>query len=120
MFDWLNLKTPEAMKTIVEKVDISITTKNNALPTKPVAGRFRIAPSCDVASFIEEDATIIFGESKRKRIMQGKHCAVYWNPEKGRYRISISIDPTQAGAFVLAECDYEDCVTCIKRKEASR
>ena len=108
------------MKTFIEKVDISITTKKNSLPTKPVAGRFKIAPSHGIASFIEEDATIIFGESKSKRIMQGKHCAVYWDSKKERYRISISIDPTQSGAFVLAECDYEDCVTCIKRKEATR
>ena len=108
------------MKTFIEKVDISITTKKNSLPTKPVAGRFKIAPSHGIASFSEDDATIIYGESKSKRIMQGKHCAVYWNPEKEKYRISISIDPTQSGAFVLAECDYEDCVTCIKRKEATR
>ena len=80
------------MKTFIEKVDISITTKKNSLPTKPVAGRFKIAPSCDIASFIEEDATIIFGESKSKRIMQGKHCAVYWDSKRERYRISISID----------------------------
>lgn len=109
------------MKTIIEKVDISITTHRNALPIKkPVAGHFRISEDCTVASFHEEDATIIFGESKSKRIMHGKHCAVYWNPEKEKYRISISIDPTQSGAFVLAECDYEDCVKCIKRKEATR
>lgn len=109
------------MKSIIEKVDISITTKRNALPIeKPVAGRFRISEDCTAASFHEEDATIIFGEPKSKRIMQGKHCAVYWNPEKGKYRISISIDPNQSGAFILAECDYEDCVTCIRKKEALR
>ena len=109
------------METIVEGVDISITTIKNALPQeKPVVGKFLISEDCTAAVFKEEDATVIFGESKSKRIMQGKHCAVYWNPEKERYRISISIDPTQSGAFVLAECDYEDCVTCIKRREASR
>ena len=45
------------MKTLVEKVDISITTIKNTLPQeKPVAGKFRISENCETASFVEEDA----------------------------------------------------------------
>ncbi len=43
------------MKTLVEKVDISITTIKNTLPQeKPVAGKFRISENCETASFVEE------------------------------------------------------------------
>ena len=105
------------MKSMIEKVDISITTKRNALPIeKPVAGRFRISEDCTMASFHEEDATIIFGEKKSERVMRGKHCAVYWDAEKKRYRISIIVDPSRPGFNVFAECDYEDCIQFIRRR----
>ena len=105
------------MKSTIEKVDISITTKRNALPIeKPVAGRFRLSPDCTAASFQEEEnATIIFGKGKSKRIMQGQRCAVYWNSEKERFKICISVPPTRAGA-VVAECDFEDCMKAISRR----
>ena len=105
------------MQSIIEKVDISITTKRNALPIeKPVAGRFRISENCSEATFCEEDATIIYGEKKSERVMRGRHCAVYWNREKGKYRISITIDPRQPGFNFLAECDFDDCLNAIKRR----
>ncbi len=89
------------MKTLVEKVDISITTIKNALPQeKP------------------ENATVIVGESKSKRIMQGRRCAVYWNPEKERFKICISVPPTKAAA-VVAECDFEECMKVICRRMSS-
>ena len=105
------------MKTFVEKVDISITTIKNALPQeKPVAGKFQISDDCTVAVFKEEEnATVIIGESKSKRIMQGRRCAVYWNSEKERFKICISVPPTR-GAAVVAECDFEECMKAIIRR----
>ena len=59
------------MKTLVEKVDISITTIKNTLPQeKPVAGKFRISEDCETASFVEEDAVVIYGDPKSKRLMR--------------------------------------------------
>ena len=59
------------MKTLVEKCDIHITTIKNALPQeKPVAGKFQISEDCTVAMFKEEEnATVIIGKGKSKRIM---------------------------------------------------
>lgn len=105
------------MKTLVEKVDISITTIKNSLPQeKPVAGKFQISEDCTVAMFKEEEnATVIIGKGKSKRIMQGRRCAVYWNPEKERFKICISVPPTRAAA-VVAECDFEECMKAISRR----
>ena len=105
------------MKTLVEKVDISITTIKNALPQeKPVAGKFQLSEDCSAAVFKEEEnASVIYGESKSKRIMQGRRCAVYWNPEKERFKICISVPPTKAAA-VVAECDFEECMKVICRR----
>lgn len=105
------------MKSIIEKVDISITTIKNALPQeKPIAGRFQLSDDCSAAVFKEEEnATVIIGESKSKRIMQGRRCAVYWNSEKERFKICISVPPTKA-AVIAAECDFEDCLNYIKRR----
>lgn len=105
------------MKTLVEKCDIHITTIKNALPQeKPVAGKFQISDDCTVAVFKEEEnATVIIGESKSKRIMQGQRCAVYWNSEKERFKICISVPPTR-GAAVVAECDFEECMKAIMRR----
>lgn len=105
------------MKTLVEKVDISITTIKNALPQeKPVAGKFQLSEDCSAAVFKEEEnATVIIGESKSKRIMQGRRCAVYWNSEKERFKICISVPPTKAAA-VVAECDFEECMKTISRR----
>ena len=105
------------MKTLVEKVDISITTIKNALPQeKPVAGKFQLSEDCSAAVFKEEEnASVIYGESKSKRIMQGTRCAVYWNPEKERFKICISVPPTKAAAIV-AECDFEECMKTICRR----
>ena len=105
------------MKTFVEKCDIHITTIKNVLPQeKPVAGKFQLSDDCSVAVFKEEEnATVIIGESKSKRIMQGSRCAVYWNPVKERFRICISVSPVKS-AIIAAECDFEDCLNAIKRR----
>ena len=108
------------MKTIVEKCDIHITTIKNMLPQeKPVAGKFQLSDDCSAAVFKEEENAHVFvGESKSKRIMQGRRCAVYWNPEKERFKICISVPPTKA-AVIAAECDFEDCLNAIKRRMLS-
>ena len=105
------------MKKKKKKCDIHITTIKNALPQeKPVAGKFQISDDCSVAVFKEEEnATVIIGESKSKRIMQGQRCAVYWNSEKERFKICISVPPTRA-AVIAAECDFEDCLNTIRRR----
>ena len=108
------------MKALVEKCDIHITTIKNALPQeKPVAGKFQISDDCSVATFKEEEnAHIIIGPSKSKRIMQGRRCAVYWNTEKEQFKICISVPPTRA-AVIVAECDFEECLNAIKRRMLS-
>ena len=81
-----------------------------------MAGKFQISEDCTAAVFKEEkNATVIIGESKSKRIMQGQRCAVYWNSEKERFKICISVPPTRA-AVIAAECDFEDCLNTIRRR----
>lgn len=105
------------MRTMIEKVDISITTKKNALPTmKPVAGRFRLSKGLDTASFVEdEDATVIVGVRNGRRIRQGKDCSVYWNPVKEEFRMHLTIG-NDSRSIILAECNFEDCLNFIKRR----
>ena len=107
------------MKTLVEKCDIHITTIKNALPvSKPVAGKFQLSDDCSAAVFKEEEnATVIIGDRKSRRIMQGPRCAVYWNTEKERFKICISVLPTRA-ATIVAECDFEECMNAISRRIA--
>lgn len=105
------------MKTHLESVDLMVTTKKNSLPTsKPVAGRFRLSPEMDTASFVEEDAVVIIGEPKSKRVMHGRTCAVYWHPEKERYSIRIAINPKDPRAKLIAELDFETCIDFIRRR----
>lgn len=104
------------MKTKIENVDLSLTTKRSSLPTRnPVAGRFRLSPELDTASFVEEDCTIIFGDAKSKRIMQGKGCSVWWNPEKRTYKACITMT-TERASVNQAEWNFEDCLNFIKRR----
>lgn len=107
------------MKTFVEKCDIHITTIKNVLPqAKPVAGKFQLSDDCSAAMFKEEEnATVIIGDRKSRRIMQGPRCAVYWNTEKKRFKICISVPPTMSAATV-AECDFEECMKAISRRIA--
>lgn len=108
------------MKTTIEKVDISITTKKNSLPTsKAVAGRFRLYEENTKATFVEEEsATVIYGESKSRRVLQGKTCSVWWNPEKERYTIRITVAPSKKSSKLMAELDFETCISCIERRMA--
>lgn len=103
------------MRTLVEKVDISISTKKNALPTsKPVAGRFRMSPDLGNASFEEEDAVVIYGDPKSKRLMRGKGCSVWYNPEKKTYKICVQVNPDESPA--RPEWAFEECMNFIKRR----
>ncbi len=103
------------MRTLCKGVDISINTKKNALPTKsPVAGRFRIAPSCETASFVEEDAIVIYGDPKSKRLMRGNGCSVWYNPEKKTYKICVHVNPNESPA--RPEWAFEECMNFIKRR----
>ena len=103
------------MRTLCKGVDISINTKKNALPTKsPVAGRFRIAPSCETASFVEEDAIVIYGDPKSKRLMRGNGCSVWYNPEKNTYKICVHVNPEASPA--RPEWAFEECMNFIKRR----
>ena len=103
------------MKTLVEKVDISITTIKNALPQeKPVAGKFRISENCETASFVEEDAVVIYGDPKSKRLMRGKGCPVWYNPEKKTYKICVQVNPDESPA--RPEWAFEECMNFIKRR----
>lgn len=105
------------MKTLIEKVDISITTRKNALPTSaPVVGRFRISPEMDVASFVEdEEAKVIVGERNGRRIRRGKDCSVWWNPVTEEFRIHLTVR-CDTKSVLMSECNYEDCINFIKRK----
>lgn len=103
------------MKTLVEKVDISITTIKNALPQdKPVAGKFRISEDCETASFVEEEAVVIYGDPKSKRLMAGKGCSVWYNTEKKMYKICVQVNPNESPA--RPEWAFEDCLNFIKRR----
>jgi len=105
------------MKTTIEKVDISITTKRNALPvSRPVAGKFRLGATLEKASFVEEeDAKVIIGGSNTERIRRGRDCSVYWNPVKEEFRMHLTIG-NNSRSIILAECNFEDCIDFIKRR----
>ena len=103
------------MKTLVKKVDISITTIKNALPQeKPVAGKFQISEDCTAASFVEEDAIVIYGDPKSKRLMRGNGCSVWYNPEKNTYKICVHVNPEVSPA--RPEWAFEECMNFIKRR----
>lgn len=108
------------MKTTIEKVDISITTKKNSLPTsKAVAGRFRLYEENTKAAFKEEEgASVIYGEAHTKRLMRGKNCSVHWHDEKKKYLIRIYVDPNVSPA--QPEWDFEECMNFIRRKILSQ
>lgn len=106
------------METIVEGVDISITTIKNELPQqKPVAGKFIISKDCSVAVFKEEEnATVIIGERQSKRIMQGKGFNLSFNPEKNIYRITLSVDADKPD-WNTAVVNFTNCWACIEERE---
>lgn len=105
------------MKTRIDKCDLTVTTKKNALPTrKPIAGRFKLSSDLGEASF-EEDANgiVIYGEPKSTCLFRRPRASVWWHPDKKEYKISIRV-PKDA-LLPLVECDYEECINFIKRRK---
>ncbi|MBR6032992.1 MAG: hypothetical protein IKP36_13720 [Bacteroidaceae bacterium] len=109
------------MKTTYEGVSLSVTTKKNATPEgKLLAGRLNVHKNAEKADFTEEEgAVVIYGEPKSKRIMQGRTCAVYWNPEKKQYLVRIRIDTGRKDPKLIAELDFEECMNFIGRRMAN-
>ncbi len=103
------------MKSYVEGVDISITTRRNALPiSKPVVGWFRLSPQRDSASFVEDDAArVIFGEPKSHCVFRGRKCSVWWHPVKKEYKISVRLSPLESPCE--PEWAFEECMNRIKQ-----
>lgn len=105
------------MKTHIENVNLSVTTLKNSLPTsKPVAGRFRLSPEMDTASFVEEErAAVICGSAKTRRLMAGPGYSVRYEDETKKYivRITMQGDPL---SVTKATWNFEECVNYIKRK----
>ena len=105
------------MKTHIENVNLSVTTKKNSLPTsKPVAGSFRLSPELDTASFVEEErAKIVIGEAKTKRLMTGRGYSVRYNPEEGTFIVRVAMKPDPL-SVTKATWNFEECISYIKRK----
>ena len=103
------------MKATVEKVNLSLSTKGNSLPTsRAVAGRLRLTPDFEQASFVEENGTFICGEPKSRRVLKGKNCSVWYNPEKERYVIRVCVEKDSTP--FTATCDFEECLNFLKRR----
>lgn len=105
------------MKAHIENVNLSVTTRKNALPTsKAVAGRFRLSPEMDTASFVEEEGLrVICGEPKTKRLMQGCGFSVRYAPEEETYIVRVTMKPDPL-AIKIATWNFEECINYIKRK----
>ena len=105
------------MKTHIENVNLSVTTKKNALPTsKAVAGRFRLSPEMDTASFVEEESAKIFcGEPKTRRLMYGRGFSVRYAPEEETFIVRITMK-SDLLAITNATWNFEECINYIKRK----
>ena len=105
------------MEMTIKKVDLSITTKRNALPTsKPVAGKFHLGANLGKASFVEEEnATVIFGKSNTERLLRGENYSIHWNRKKKMYIVRLQVYPTPI-SLRDAEWNFEDCVDFIKRR----
>lgn len=103
------------MNVHLKGVNLSVTSKTNSMPTsKPVAGRFRMSPDWENASFVEEDATVIYGDPKAKCLKRGRLCSVWWHPEKKQYKISLRIVPAESPQ--MPEWAFEDCMNFIRRR----
>lgn len=104
------------MKTTLEGVALSVTTKNNRLPEKkPAVGRLLVEAMEGRASFEEEeDARIISGEPKGVRVMRGRNAAVYWRPEENRFKISVFVSKEKS-QVLDAELATEECFSFIKQ-----
>lgn len=100
-------------------MDVHITTLANCLPaSKPAFGRFRVLPEQHVASFIEEESKVVIcGEGKSRRLLRGKNYSVWYNAEKNQYKVRITLKPSDLTAAMMAQCDFEECINFIKRRE---
>lgn len=105
------------MKAHIENVNLSVTTRKNALPTsKAVAGRFRLSPEMDTASFVEEEDTkVICGEPNTKRLMRGCGYSVRYDQKEEIYIVRVTMKPNPL-AITNATWNFEECINYIKRK----
>ncbi len=104
------------MNAIIEKVDVSVTTRMNSLPTSKAAlGRFRLSEGLDAASFEETGVAELLGESRSRRVFRKENASIWWNADKRRYRvcISVSCDPLSA---MQGEWDAEECMNILRRR----
>ncbi len=104
------------MKTTLEGVILSVTTRKNALPEKkPAVGRLLVAAQEGRASFEEdEDARIVSGDPKGVRVMRGRNAAVYWRPEEDRFKICVFVSKEKS-KVLDAELATEECFSFIKQ-----
>lgn len=109
------------MRTTFEKMDVTVTTKKNALPTsKAVHGRFHLSADFEKASFVEEEGeAVIFGERKSRRVFRGRNCSVHYNPEEDKYIIRVQVLANKR-SLDAAEWDCEECLGFIGRKLKER
>ena len=106
------------MRAHLENVDLHITTRKNGLPTsKPAVGRFRVHPDQSAASFIEEEGKVIFGEGHSRRLMRGKGYSVWYDEKNERYLVRVTLKPTDKAYLMMAQCDFEECINFIEKKE---
>lgn len=105
------------MRTMIEKVDLSVTTLKNALPTaKPVAGKFRLSQDLGTASFVEEEgASVIYGEPKSHTLMRDTSCSVKWDSKREEYIVRVRVKPSLRAAM-RGDWDCEKCMNFIKRR----
>lgn len=108
------------MRTTLESVDVSVTTKKNALPTKPLHGRFHLSSDFEKASFVEEEGeAVIFGERKSRRVYRGRNCAVHYNAEEEKFIIRVQVLANRR-SLEAAEMDCEECLNFIDRRLKER
>ena len=106
------------MKTNLEKVDLSITTIKNSIPTsKAITGRMRVSADMESASFVEEEGKVILSEGKCSRVYRGQNCSVWYDAEKDEYRIRVTLKKVDNQSTMMATCDFEECLNYIIRRK---
>jgi len=106
------------MKTRLEKVDLSITTIKNSIPTsKAVTGRMRVSADMESATFVEEEGKVILSEGKCSRVYRGQNCSVWYDAEKDEYRIRVTLKKVDNPSTMMAQCDFEECLNYIIRRK---
>ena len=106
------------MKTIFESIELAVETKRNCMPNgKEIMGRLAVDRRGEHARFEETDQEVItIGVRHSRRVMQGKRCAVWWNPMKEKYRVCITIDPLDGDALQKASFDFDDCYSFLAKR----